>query len=113
MESAPLHIPIEIRPTGGTAPRVFRTARALTPLRITLTDGLPEEPAWLHGSVILRFYVPGNAEVIECHGRARELVLDEGTPQERGALAAFDLDGVPPDAAQRIEQYVIQRLEQA
>ena len=111
--SAPLNIPIEIRPRGGPAPRVFRLARELSPVRIWLVDGLPEDPSWLRGPLVVRFVLPGGGEAVECGARAREIVLDEGTPLERGALGALDLDSVPPDAATRIESYVEERLQQA
>ena len=110
---APLHVPIEIRPTGGPAPRVFRLARALSPVRVWLVDGLPDDPSWLRGPLLVRFVLPGGGEVVECGARAREIVLHEGTPFERGALGALELDGVPSDAAKRIESYVEERLQQA
>ena len=111
--SAPLHVPIEIRPKGGPSPRLFRLARAVSLVQVRLEDGLPDDPSWLRGPLLVRFVLPGGGEAVECGARAREVVLDEGTPLERGALAALELDGVPPDAAKRIESYVEERLQEA
>ncbi len=58
---------------------------------------------WLHGALLVRFHLPGDAVAIVCHAHAGELVFDEGTEQERAALAALDLEGLTPDAALRIE----------
>jgi hypothetical protein len=111
--SAPCRIPIEIRPSSGDAPRVFRMAGAISPIGIALVDGLPDSPDWLHGPMILRFVLPGGGETIECAARAREIVLGRDTPLERASLAALDLADVPPDAAKRIESYVEERLDEA
>jgi hypothetical protein len=112
LTSAPCRIPIELRAAGGVHPRVFRMARAISPVGLALLEGLPEEPDWLHGPMILRFVLPGGGETIECLARAREVVLGRDTPLERAALAALDLENVEPDAAKRIESYVEERLEE-
>jgi hypothetical protein len=111
--SAPCRVPIEIRAVGGNAPRVFHLVHAVAPRRLELGAALPDDVDWLHGALVVRFHLPGDAVAIVCHAHARELVFDEGTEQERAALAALDLEGLPPDAALRIEAYVEERLLQA
>lgn len=91
---------------------MFRVAYAISPVALSLGDGLPDEPSWLRGPLRLRFVLPTGGEAVECRARAREVVLERDTPRERAALAALELDGVPPDAATRIESYVEERLEE-
>lgn len=112
--TAPCRIPIEIRAAGGTAPRVFHLVHAIAPRRVELGTPLPADVDWLNGDLVVRFHLPvTDGAAIECHARARELVIDEGTEHERAGLAALDLEGLAPEAAQRIEAYVEERLLQA
>ena len=57
--------------------------------------------------------LPTGGEAVDCVARAREVVLDRDTPLERAARAALDLEDLAPEAKQRIESYVEERLEQA
>ena len=111
--AAAVRIPIEIGPGSGTAPRLFRLATAIVPFRLSLAEGLPEDPDWLRGPLSLRFRLPGADADVECQGRAREIVMNEGEDGERAALGVLELSGLLPEAAARIERYVEERLQQA
>jgi len=88
-------------------------AYAISPVALSLGEGLPDDPSWLHGVLRLRFVLPTGGDAVECVARAREVVLDRDTPLERAALAELDLEDVAPDAKKRIESYVEERLEQS
>ena len=110
---APVTIPIEISPAGapgGDKARVFRLARGVAVDRVLLGAGLPDEPAWLAGPLRLLFHLPGDAVPVACGATAAEVVIGRETEHERAERRALVLDGLPAEAALRIERYVEERL---
>lgn len=116
--SATLCVPVEIGPSSGDFPRLFRLAVAVSAQRLDLAQGLPDEPGWLHDPFRVRFHLPraegaATDPAIECHARAFEVVLDRDTENERAIRGGLELIGLAPEAAERIDRYVEERLLQA
>jgi hypothetical protein len=47
---------------------------------------------------------------VACGARAAEVIVDEDTEHERAERRALILEGLPAEAASRIERYVEERL---
>lgn len=104
-------VPVEISPHVGEQVRLFRLTAAVSVEMLSLAEGLPDEPGWLHDPLQIRFHLPGDPVPIECRARALEVVLDRDTERERAVRGALRFVELLPEAAARIESYVEERLQ--
>jgi len=76
-------MPVEL--TGGA--RWFRLSEEVGPDGVLLAQAAPDE---LDGVITVAFHIPGDGEVIRCHARIDEVVLEDRA--ERRELTFVDLD---------------------